>query len=134
MTNTSMTRLKALLWLIPPPARSRVLYRLWALTAGRLEVFECDWCHDTANLRAPGICDACASDPVDLVPVDCEDCGYPLEYCACGGPHDLPVDVDCDGCGGPISDPGLCEACVQNFNNDPAGDLSDYVDYLEATR
>lgn len=28
-------------------------------------------------------------DDVDLVPADCEDCGYPLEYCACGYGFDL---------------------------------------------
>lgn len=30
-----------------------------------------------------------AADDVDLVPADCEDCGYPLEYCVCGLGYDL---------------------------------------------
>lgn len=28
-------------------------------------------------------------DQVDLVPADCEDCGYSIEYCACGYGYDL---------------------------------------------
>lgn len=28
-------------------------------------------------------------DDVDLVPADCEDCGYPIEYCPCGHGFDL---------------------------------------------
>lgn len=38
-------------------------------------------------------------DDVDLVPVDCDDCGYPAEYCVCVG-----------------------------------YDVSDYYDYVEASR
>ena len=30
-----------------------------------------------------------AVDDVDLIPAACDDCGYPIEYCACGLGYDV---------------------------------------------
>lgn len=41
----------------------------------------CDGCHNAPTY--------CVCDGVDLVPADCEDCGYPLDYCVCGRGYDV---------------------------------------------
>lgn len=57
------------------------------------------------------LADPSVDDVVDLVPVDCDECGYPIDYCDCVPvdtlPHDLSdydeyvdaVSMKCRGCG-----------------------------------
>ena len=116
----------------------KILALIWALVAGRRD-------HDDA-------------DQVDLVPAACDDCGYPMSYCCC-----VPDDERCtarsqkvvdragrtgstgDRCperavsAGGSSDGDSWRYCERHdyerleLERD-AYDLSDYYDYLEATR
>lgn len=68
----------------------KILALIWALVTGRRECADCG--QPVGSLHCNGCHNAptyCVCAPVDLVPADCEDCGYPLEYCVCGLGYDV---------------------------------------------
>lgn len=71
----------------------KILALIWALVARRRD---CSACGQPTGARHCNGCHNapayCVCGPVDLVPADCEDCGYPLSYCCC-----VPDAVRCTG-------------------------------------
>lgn len=117
----------------------KIVALIWALVAGR---------RDRDN------------DQVDLVPADCDDCGYPMGYCCCvpdderctglvlktvnqaghvGGDRCADRAVAAGGSAGGGLPPVSWAYCEDHYAEHlelerDAYDLSDYYDYVEATR